>query len=67
MGKTKKHTRPFKERQCESCELADRRELRKGRPNYCGYKEKQGKDPDVRNGHCVHRVPIEPKSKKKKR
>lgn len=57
MAKTKKHTRDFKERQCAYCKLADKRELRKGRSNYCGYKKKTEKDPDIQNGHCANRVP----------
>lgn len=63
MAKTKKHTRSFKERQCAYCKLADKRELRKGRPNYCGYKNDTGKDPDISNGHCLQREPT-PKSSK---
>lgn len=57
MAKTKKRTREFKERQCGQCQSADKRELRKGRPDYCGYKNQTGKDPDIRNGHCVERLP----------
>jgi len=56
MAQTRRHTREFKKRQCEYCTLADKRELRMGRPLYCGYKKDTGKDPDIRNGHCVPRI-----------
>jgi len=67
VAKTKRHTRDFRERQCDHCQLADKRELRKGRSNYCGYKKEHGKDPDIRNGHCMPRVPQEPPKTKKKK
>lgn len=64
MGKTKKQTLDFKVRQCQYCKLADKRELRKRRPNYCLYKKETGKDPDIRNGHCTQLIATKPRSTK---
>ncbi len=64
MAKTKKHTLEFKEKVCGHCSLADTRELRKGRPNYCGYKNETGRDPDIKNGHCAE---MKPKNRKRKK
>ena len=54
----KKITRAFKKNQCDHCKLADKRELHEGGPDYCGYKKKQGKNPDIKNGLCLLRVPM---------
>lgn len=58
MSRMKKHTRSFKEKQCDHCKLADKNELHEGLPTYCGYKKKHGKNPDIKNGLCVARVPM---------
>ncbi len=65
MPKTKRKTRTFRERQCAHCQLADEREMRMNRPNFCGYMAKTGKDPDIRNGHCLSRVQTKGKKKEK--
>lgn len=65
MAKTKRLTLEFKKSQCNHCDRSDKRELRKGRPNFCGYKNDTGMDTDIRNGHCVQLVPTSKKAKKK--
>lgn len=65
MAKTKKKTRSFRERQCAHCQLADERKIRMNRPNFCGYTIDTGKDPDIRNGHCIPKVPTKTKRRSK--
>ncbi len=65
MSKINKRNRTFKDQFCAHCELADRKEMRQGRPHYCSHTKKTGKEPEMRNGHCVPMLPIK-KSRKKK-
>lgn len=65
MGKRAKKNRTFKDTNCIHCELADKKELRQGRHNFCGYTVETGKEPTMRNGHCVPMEPIKRARKKK--
>lgn len=65
MGKRAKKNRTFKDKNCSHCGLANKKELRQGRPNYCGYIVENGKEPTMRNGHCVPMEPIKKERKKK--
>jgi len=65
MPKTKRKTRTFREKMCANCGLADKREMRMNRPNFCSYTIETGKEPDIRNGHCTQIVPAKSKRGKK--
>ena len=65
MSKTNTRNRDFKKRQCAFCQLADQREMRMGRPHYCGYIIKNKKEPEIRNGHCVRMAQTKVKKERK--
>jgi len=65
MSKMNKRTLEFKKRFCARCQLADQRELRLGRPHYCGYIVEKKKEPEIRNGHCTQFKPVKPKRRNK--
>ncbi len=56
MSKTNTRNREFKDKQCAFCQRVDKREMRMGRPHYCGYIVENKKEPGIRNGHCLQMV-----------